>query len=71
VLLQARKKAKSNNFYCNFSAVASNFDLAAGALGMRAFGESLSYKKAPQRISIRIVEKVAILQYKMALFHHF
>lgn len=38
---------------------------------MRAFGESLSYKKAPQRNSIRIVEKVAILQYKMALFHHF
>jgi len=29
---------------------------------MRAFGESLSYKKAPQRISIRIVEKVAVLQ---------
>jgi hypothetical protein len=31
-------------------------------------GESLSYKKAPQRISIRIVGKIAILQWKMVVF---
>ena len=35
---------------------------------MRAFGESLSREKAPQRASIRIVEKVAILQQKMVKF---
>jgi hypothetical protein len=38
---------------------------------MRASGGELFRQKARQKPSIRIVDKIAILQYKMVAFYHF
>ena len=65
---QAKKHKKDkfcetyNKYDGWYSDYTSNIDLSGRREGMRAFGESLSREKAPQRASIRIVEKVAVLQ---------